>query len=198
LITVEPSLAFCSLCSPMMLSRTVFIVTLASAAVSQAERLGKSSKSKSDQKTNVYGKPLSKCSQTGMALTGFTRTGRCVEEKDDEGSHHICIDLSSESLNGKNFCEVTKQDDWCDSKMECDDGGSDKKCPVEHWCVCQWAFEGYLEKAGGCDSIQEIDCEATNNEAILAYQADEEEHGEALACLKKRCNLDGAVVVATE
>lgn len=194
----------------MMLSRTVLIITLASAAVSQAERLGKAtkySKSKSDQKrrdgrssagaTNVYGKPLSKCSQTGMALTGFTRTGHCVEKKDDEGSHHICIDLSSESLNGKNFCEVTKQDDWCDSKMECDDG-SDKKCPVEHWCVCQWAFEGYLDKAGGCDSIQEIDCDATNNEAILAYQADEEEHGEALACLKKRCNLDGAVVVATE
>ena len=55
-----------------MLSRTVFIVTLASAAVSQAERLGKTSKSKYDdnkrrdgrsstEATNVYGEPLSKC-----------------------------------------------------------------------------------------------------------------------------------------
>ena len=88
-----------------------------------------------------------------MALTGFTRTGHCVEKKDDEGSHHICIDLSSESLGGKvsfslfcafrlqtidlipsltratqNFCEVTGQDDWCDSKMKCNDG-SKEKCP---------------------------------------------------------------------
>ena len=64
--------------------------------------------------------------------------------------------------------------------------------------MCQWAFEGYLDKAGGCDSIQEIDCDATNMEAILAYQADEEKHGEALACLKKRCKLDEAIEVATE
>ena len=70
--------------------------------------------------------------------------------------------------------------------------------PVKNWCVCQWAFATYLEKAGGCDHIQEIDCKATNNEAILAYEANEEKYGDALACLKERCKLDGAVEVATE
>ena len=45
-----------------------------------------------------------------MALTGFTRNGKCTDLVDDEGSHHICIDLSS--TEGGDFCEVTGQPDW--------------------------------------------------------------------------------------
>merc|ERR1712238_31318 len=44
---------------------------------------------------NVYGKPLESCSENGMALTGFTRSGSCVELDEDVGSHHICLDMSS-------------------------------------------------------------------------------------------------------
>ena len=62
---------------------------------------------------------------------------------------------------------------------------------MERWCVCQWAFEGYLQKAGGCDAIQEIECEAVNVKAAEAYEEDEEKHGEALRCLRERCKLDG-------
>ena len=64
---------------------------------------------------NVYGSSLEPCSSDGMALTGYTRTGYCIDQNDDQGSHHICIDLSSAS--GGNFCDVTGQDDWCSSEM---------------------------------------------------------------------------------
>jgi uncharacterized protein (DUF2237 family) len=139
--------------------------------------------------TNVKGEPLQHCSSKGMALTGFTRNGQCIESNDDAGSHHICIDLSSTA--GGNFCSVTGQPDWCSSEMGCD-GSSGSSCPVKHWCVCQWAFASYLQKAGGCSKIQEIVCEATNMEALKAYTAQapkDKSIADALACLKQRCNI---------
>ena len=144
----------------------------------------------SDGHLNVYSKPLEKCSTNGMALTGFTRDGTCVEEDDDAGSHHICIDLSSASSSGKNFCQVTEQDNWCAEKDDCAEGGG--QCPIQHWCVCQWAFAEYLEQAGGCDSIQTIDCDATNIKAIEAYnekKGEDESIATAYDCLAKRCKL---------
>merc|ERR1711912_112417 len=54
---------------------------------------------------NVNGTELQKCSGPGMALAGFTRTGNCVDQNDDAGSHHICIDMRSNT--GGNFCSVT-------------------------------------------------------------------------------------------
>ena len=68
---------------------------------------------------NVYGETLQPCSSTGSALTGYTRTGSCVDYQDDVGSHHICIELSSASSNGQNFCQVTGQTNWCSSSMPC-------------------------------------------------------------------------------
>ena len=35
--------------------------------------------------TNVLGTTLEKCSETGMALTGFMRDGHCTEVHDDAG-----------------------------------------------------------------------------------------------------------------
>merc|ERR1719272_2314995 len=87
--------------------------------------------------TNVNGGALQKCSGKGMALTGFTRNGQCIDQNDDEGSHHICIDMASNT--GGNFCQVTGQSNWCGSMMGCD-GDDGNSCPVKHWCVCQWAF----------------------------------------------------------
>lgn len=79
---------------------------------------------------NVNGGELVSCSSDGMARTGYTRTGFCVNRDDDHGSHHICINLSSTS--GGNFCEVTKQPNWCDDKMGCHEDGN-KKCQVQNW-----------------------------------------------------------------
>ena len=168
---------------------------------------------------NVLGKELEHCSGAGMALTGYTREGQCVDRYDDAGSHHICINMKSTS-NG-NFCDVTGQPNWCASAMRCDDGTGSYgagECDVENWCVCQWAcapapfvarpspivfrrptshvdpgrFASYLSRAGGCDKIQEIVCEATNMEAYIAYTKSSQ-HAEARACLEQRCGISAAV-----
>lgn len=146
--------------------------------------------STADGYQNVFGSSLSACSSDGMALTGYTRTGYCVDQNDDAGSHHICIDLSS--TNGGNFCTVTGQDDWCSSEdMPCHENKNDV-CQVQHWCVCQWAFASYIQNAGGCDAIQDLVCDAVNIEAILAYQtqAGNTKYQNALDCLVERCGID--------
>ncbi|GMH92403.1 hypothetical protein TrVE_jg3633 [Triparma verrucosa] len=142
---------------------------------------------KAESYTNVLGTALESCSGPGMARTGFMRDGHCTEVHDDRGSHHICIDLSSTS--GGNFCSVTGQPNWCESSMGCHESYS-QQCPVEHWCVCQWAFASYIQNAGGCDQIQDIVCEATNMVALTAYesQASSSPHvAQALDCLRSRC-----------
>merc|ERR1712161_182597 len=152
---------------------------------------------------NVYGKPLESCSEDGMALTGFTRSGSCVELDEDVGSHHICLDMSS--LDGMNpdqtdpttsqdFCQVTGQPDWCASQdMACHEGGDSGGCPVVDWCVCQWAFSEYVNAAGGCDKIQQVKCESTNLEAVVAYNKvhlTKPDIQTALECLVAKCHLD--------
>lgn len=147
---------------------------------------------------NVFGETLQKCSHTGMALTGFTRSGECVEINEDDGSHHICIDLSS--TDGGNFCHVTGQPDWCSSSMPCD-GGAGGSCPVKQWCVCQWAFASYIKNAGGCDKIQKLVCESTDMAALEAYrrQAPSSPHiADALSCLESRCNLSAGATISQE
>lgn len=138
---------------------------------------------------NVYGKPLEDCSTKGMALTGFTRDGTCTDEIDDQGSHHICIDLTS--TTGGNFCMVTSQPDWCSSQMPCV-GDPSSDCQVQSWCVCQWAFASYIENAGGCSQIQDIMCGATNMEAYKAYEKEKDNDPKiaaALECLEERCGI---------
>merc|ERR1719433_192436 len=63
-------------------------------------------------------------------------------------------------------------------------------CPIGNWCVCQWAFATYIKMAGGCNSIVELVCEATNLAALKAYErSSAQEHLEALACIRQRCGL---------
>merc|ERR1719394_406694 len=126
-----------------------------------------------------------------MALTGYTRNGHCVDRYDDSGSHHVCIDLSSLGGDGshKNFCEATGQPDWCSSQnMPCHEDPRNSNCPIQNWCVCEWAFASYIERAGGCDKIQSIVCESTNVQTLKAYQelaAKQPKYREALNCLVK-------------
>ena len=146
---------------------------------------------------NVYGETLQPCSRSGMALTGYLRDGHCVDRDGDSGSHHICIDLSSVSsagdYQGQNFCQVTGQSDWCASTdMPCHDDSSSGECPVENWCVCQWAFASYVDKAGGCGAIQDVTCDAINARALEAYSANRAKYGAALSCLVERCGLESS------
>ena len=171
-----------------MTAKAFILLALSSAAHGQHSRLDVHTDNDNDThsgKLNVYGAPLKKCSGPGMALTGFTREGTCTDRVDDAGSHHICIEM--DSVDGGNFCEVTGQPNWCDDYMQCD--GKRGLCPVQHWCVCEWAFASYITRAGGCEKIQSIDCEATNRWAYLHYQ--QKGASEALACLESRCGLGG-------
>merc|ERR1719454_797065 len=112
---------------------------------------------------SVSGGALGLCSEDGDAMTGFTRDGHCTEENDDQGSHHICINLGTTSPN---FCQQTGQPNWCNEKGTCAQCSGDScqegsnKCPRKHWCVCQWAFAAYVHKEG-CDKIQDVKCDAT-------------------------------------
>ena len=136
---------------------------------------------------NVYGGTLQSCSSDGSARAGYTRSGYCVNEKDDVGSHHICINLAAIASSGQNFCQVTGQSDWCSSSMPCHENKY-QSCQVENWCVCQWAFASYIQKAGGCSAIQHIQCDAINIHALYAYEkSSEDKHKEALQCIYDRC-----------
>jgi len=139
---------------------------------------------------NVNGGELKTCSVPGMALTGWTRSGFCVSKDGDHGSHHICINLSS--TTGGNFCEVTKQPDWCSGKRTCHED-KDQQCPVQNWCVCQWAFASYIEGAGGCHHIQDIVCDSVNMEALKSYAQLKDKYPKVKAaydCLVKECKID--------
>lgn len=159
---------------------------------------------------NVYGETLQSCSSDGMALTGWTRSGHCVDRYGDSGSHHICIDLSSlgggdeNDGDNQNFCDVTGQYDWCSSQdMPCHEDPNTSACPVTNWCVCQWAFASYIQASGGCDNIQTVVCDSINLQALLAYQNmakqpnAEQKYEDALECLVERCGLTSSHLAAT-
>merc|ERR1719375_841998 len=119
---------------------------------------------------NVKGSSLAECSSAGMASTGYMRTGKCTDAPGDEGSHHICIDLQGATAGGKNFCEVTGQSNWCAEQGECQDDES-QMCDRRGWCVCQWAFAGFLESGGSCDQLA-VTCDATHMAALEAYRSE--------------------------
>lgn len=134
---------------------------------------------------SIMGKKLSTCSQPGTAMTGFTRDGHCGDVGSaDAGAHHVCIQMKSD------FCTVTGQPNWCTTRdFPC--MGQRGMCKIGNWCVCQWAFARYLERAGGCDSIIDLVCDATNQAAFDAYsRSNRPEHIAALKCIKKKCGFD--------
>lgn len=115
---------------------------------------------------------------------GISTDGHCTDVGDDDkGSHHICIQMKED------FCTVTGQSNWCVEKMPCMDGHG--KCPIGNWCVCQWAFARYIQMAGGCDAIVDLDCEGTNAAAVRAYkgEASDATIKAALECIERKCHI---------
>lgn len=133
---------------------------------------------------NVYGEALQPCSKEGSARTGYGRDGKCRSWRGDEGRHNVCVEMEQD------FCDVTKQGDWCTSRMECQ--GGEGECEVKEWCACEWATASYVEKAG-CSSLNII-CDATNAKALYHYEARSAEGNErarkALSCLKEQCQVE--------
>merc|ERR1712238_289306 len=100
----------------------------------------------------------------------------------------------TDPTTSQDFCQVTGQPDWCASQeMACHEDAHQNSCPVVDWCVCQWAFSEYVNAAGGCEKIQQVKCESTNLEAVLAYNKvhlTKPEIQTALECLVAKCDLD--------
>jgi len=117
--------------------------------------------------TSVLDQPLQPCSETGMAVTGYTQDGVCSLHKGDKGSHHVCL----KHVGKTSFCETTGQSNWCDSK--------------DNWCVCEWAFDTAVGKEG-CDSFR-IKCEATNQLALDHYERNGKT--DAASCIREQCQL---------
>ena len=121
---------------------------------------------KQNMELSVQGTPLKQCSEPGMPTTGYTRDGICSMHRGDSGSHHVCL----KDLGSGNFCTLTGQSNWCDTKKD--------------WCVCEWAFEKAVQRAG-CDAFA-IKCDATNMRALAHYQR----AGAVAAakCIRDQCN----------
>lgn len=128
------------------------------------------------EELSVLGTPLRRCSGRNMPTTGFTRDGVCSAHRGDAGSHHVCLrDIGKRDGAGHrgNFCDLTGQSDWCGTKRD--------------WCVCEWAFERAVERAG-CDAF-DVKCDATNGRALDHYERAGVAH--AAHCIRSQCNLGG-------
>lgn len=140
---------------------------------------------------NVYGKALQQCSEASMAMTGFSRDGKCASHEGDAGSHHVCINDIDKKENGQNFCQITGQTNWCDSKGPCTEN-KNTVCPHKNWCVCEWAFDSFVKKQS-CDSFK-INCDATNKLVLDHYNTDPTKYGTALACIQEQCGSTRSIV----
>lgn len=80
-----------------------------------------------DDSINVLGEPLLLCSDEPLA--GFFRDGFCNTNKDDIGSHTVCIEVSQEFLEYSRF----KGNDLSTPVPEF---GFPGLKPGNHWCLC--------------------------------------------------------------
>ena len=74
----------------------------------------------------------------------------------------------------------------CHLEMPCHEEGG-RSCPINNWCVCEWALASYVDKEG-CDAVR-IHCDATNRKVIDHYaRASSSPRVEsALSCVMKQC-----------
>jgi len=153
------------------------------------------------QAYNVLGTPLLPCSRPGMALTGYTRDGKCTDHKDDTGSHHVCLKMHEAP---EDLCKLTKQSDWCSQLQPCQSAPA-TRCPIQNWCICQWAFDHALTRLqqeskttdDACKALP-IDCHATNREALKAYDhysqtapdpSSRVKARNAASCIRRQCGI---------
>ena len=149
---------------------------------------------------NIWAEPMERCSGDGMAMTGSKKTGYCTNDGDEEDFEVVCINIEKAKqpglfYGGYDFCTVIGDTDpnWCDEYHPCHHDPH-QECSVQNWCVDAESLAEFIHKAGGCDKIGELNCEATN-EKVLAHYEEEVLNGEdsdrkleiALDCIKQRC-----------
>jgi hypothetical protein len=140
---------------------------------------------------NLYGLQLEDCSWPGTAAAGFIEGPKCIHFGIDDDSHNICLDIPT--VEDNDFCDMTGQENWCNGTLPCTEN-PDELCPVRNFCVRDYSFSAYLERAGGCDRIGHIKCEATNMMTILDYEErisvdHDMSAAYALDCIKEKCQI---------
>jgi len=147
---------------------------------------------------NANGGELQPCSTPGMALTGGSREGYCVDTYGHYGSH-ICMNIDNSNDDINNFCnlESTRKVSACvdNALFPCQED-TGLMCPVQNYCVHQCYFSKYLDVIGSCDDIQDIQCDAVNMRSLIAYgkRASIEKYGNALDCIAKKCDISDEVL----
>ena len=84
---------------------------------------------------NIYGEPLEVCSEN--PITGFFRDGCCNTNKQDVGSHTVCIEVTKEFLE---FSRLKGND----LSTPMPEYGFPGLKPGNRWCLCaaRW-YEAY-------------------------------------------------------
>jgi len=148
---------------------------------------------------NANGDELQPCSTSGMALTGGSREGYCVDTYGNYGSH-ICMNIDNSNDDINNFCNLENTAGKLPACVEnaqfpCQED-TRLMCPVQNYCVHQCYFSHYLEEIGSCDDIQDIQCDAVNMRSLIAYgkRASVEKYGNALDCIAKKCDISDEMV----
>ena len=80
-----------------------------------------------DESINVYGEALEMCCDN--PITGFYRDGKCNTNKDDVGSHTVCINVTKE------FLEYSRSR-GNDLSMPIPEFGFKGLKPGNSWCLC--------------------------------------------------------------
>jgi len=92
--------------------------------------------SETDDQKNVFGEPLSLCSQS--PLTGFYRTGCCETGSEDVGLHCVCVEVTDDFL----AFSKARGNDLSTPRPEF---GFEGLQAGDRWCLCaarwQEAFE---------------------------------------------------------
>ncbi|MEM8493946.1 MAG: DUF2237 domain-containing protein [Planctomycetota bacterium] len=109
---------------------------------------------------NVLGQPLQTCSTD--PLTGFTRTGCCVDRDDDPGQHTLCAVMTAEFL----AFTAAAGNDLSTPRPEFRFPGLK---PGDRWCLCVGRWKEALD--AGCAPPVALD--ATHEAALGVVTLDD-------------------------
>jgi uncharacterized protein (DUF2237 family) len=133
-----------------------FLIILMPRRIRKKTRKKRKKKSKhiekfTNQQKNIYDKPLKSCSIN--PLTGFHRSGYCLTDEMDQGTHTVCAQVNNE------FLEYTK---LRGNDLSTPRGSFPGLKDGDHWCLCALRWSQALEDG----KAPPLDLEATNKKTL--------------------------------
>ena len=92
-------------------------------------------------------------------MTGWTQSGACEWNDDDDGYHEVCVTMSQE------FLDSSAKSDGNDLSSVVKPGG--------HWCICAWAWASAVQRAPDTYQGLALVCNSTNSRLREVYQTHE-------------------------